>query len=259
MLQSVLQQYDDVQEVLQEHSPTEMRRLIGIDKELLGEIVNFLSVFHEATVALEGESEPTIHLVIPWIKKLTRHCQTTDDGSDNVATLKNACVDLIEEKCHIHILHKVAVFLNPRQKSMKVLQPQEREAVIAYVNDVIDDMPLRPGTTTLTDSQPRSKRSRLDSVNDFDDDLAEHSHMVAGAFWQASTTALLAKNILCVMATSAASERNFSVAGNVVTERRTNLKSSQINDILLINSALKHCRAKAKGSICKFSKNDFFS
>ena len=162
MLQSVLQQYDDVQEVLQEHSPTEMRRLIGIDKELLGEIVNFLSVFHEATVALKGESEPTIHLVVPLIKKLTRHCQTTDDDSDNVATLKNACVDLIEEKCHIHILHKVAVFLNPRQKSMKVLQPQEREAVIAYVNDVIDDMPLRPGTTTLTDSQPN--QNALDSI-----------------------------------------------------------------------------------------------
>ena len=37
---SVLQQYDEVEEVLQELSPTEMRRLIGIDKELLGDSTN---------------------------------------------------------------------------------------------------------------------------------------------------------------------------------------------------------------------------
>ena len=104
MLKSVLQHYDEVQEVLQEHSPTEMKRLIGIDKELLGE--NFLSVFLKVTVALMGESEPTIHLVMPWIEKKTLHCQTTDDDSDIVGTLKNVCVGVIEEKCHILILHK---------------------------------------------------------------------------------------------------------------------------------------------------------
>ena len=59
-----------------------------------------------------------------------------------------------------------------------MLQPQERGAVIAYVNDVIEDMPLRPQITAVIDSnsQPRSKRSQLDSVNDFDDDLAQDSH-----------------------------------------------------------------------------------
>ena len=124
-----------------------------------------------------GESEPTIHLVMPWIKKKTRHCQTTDDDSDIVGTLKNVCVGVIEEKCHILILHK-KLFLNRRQKTTKVLQPQERGAVIAYVNDVIEDMPLRPEITAVIDSnsRPRSKRSRLDSVNDFDDDLAQDSH-----------------------------------------------------------------------------------
>jgi len=37
---------------------------------------------------------------------------------------------------------------------------------------------------------------------------------------------------------SAASERNFSLAGHVVNSRRTRLNGSSVNDILFVNSAL---------------------
>ena len=49
----------------------------------------------------------------------------------------------------------------------------------------------------------------------------------------------LARNALCVMATSAASERVFSMARYVVNSRRANVKSSSVNDILFFNSAFK--------------------
>ena len=39
--------------------------------------------------------------------------------------------------------------------------------------------------------------------------------------------------------TSAASERNFSLAGHVVCARKSPLKSSSVNNLLLLNSALK--------------------
>jgi hypothetical protein len=50
---------------------------------------------------------------------------------------------------------------------------------------------------------------------------------------------MLAKKYLCVMATSAASERTFSLAGFVVDERRSSLKPQNVNNILLVNSALR--------------------
>ena len=49
----------------------------------------------------------------------------------------------------------------------------------------------------------------------------------------------LAKKVLAVMATSAASERNFSLAGHVVSARRSRLSGSSVNDILFLNNALR--------------------
>jgi len=48
--------------------------------------------------------------------------------------------------------------------------------------------------------------------------------------------ARLAKVNLYVMATSVQSERNFSEAGQVISQPRVALSTSRINDILLINS-----------------------
>ena len=48
----------------------------------------------------------------------------------------------------------------------------------------------------------------------------------------------VARNILCIMSTSAPSEDNFSLAGHVVSSRRTRLNGSSVNDILFLNSAL---------------------
>ena len=51
----------------------------------------------------------------------------------------------------------------------------------------------------------------------------------------------LAGNTFCVMETSAANERRVGVGGHVVNSRRSNLKSSSVNDILFFNNA---CKAK---------------
>ena len=68
--------------------------------------------------------------------------------------------------------HKVAIFLNPRQKSMKVLPETDRAAVLEYVSDQLDQQPLRPRPVLpdSDDSAPATKRSRLTAIDEFDDD-----------------------------------------------------------------------------------------
>jgi hypothetical protein len=51
--------------------------------------------------------------------------------------------------------------------------------------------------------------------------------------------AQLTRRILSAPATSAAVERAFSGGGLVLTDRRTNLKPSHINDILFVRSVQK--------------------
>jgi hypothetical protein len=51
---------------------------------------------------------------------------------------------------------------------------------------------------------------------------------------------ILAKKTFCIPASSAAVERTFSSAGVVISQRRTNINPSTVNDIILVRSAAVH-------------------
>jgi hypothetical protein len=53
------------------------------------------------------------------------------------------------------------------------------------------------------------------------------------------TLSKVAFQILAVPATSANVERSFSAAGQIVSERRSNISSDLVNDILLLRSTKK--------------------
>lgn len=168
---------------------------------------------------------------------------------------------LFQEKFNPHILHKVAIFFNPRQKSMKVLSAGDRVTVTDYITDQLEGLPLRlPTGDTNNSNTPPTKRRRL-AIDEFDDDVGQPGddneltryqalaiqpdscqHVLtwwkqhAAEFPSLST---IARGVLCVMPTSAPSERNFSLAGHVVNKRRSCLASSSVNDILLVNSSMK--------------------
>jgi len=46
----------------------------------------------------------------------------------------------------------------------------------------------------------------------------------------------LARRVLAIPATSASSERTFSRAGLILTEKRTNLNPQKVNDLLVIHN-----------------------
>lgn len=48
---------------------------------------------------------------------------------------------------------------------------------------------------------------------------------------------ILARTIFCIPASSAAVERSFSSAGNIISQRRTSISPSTVNDMILVRSA----------------------
>ena len=75
----------------------------------------------------------------------------------------------LQDKFKANIIHKAAVFVNPRQKSMRALSCTERDQVTDWIGEEIDNLPLRRHQTT-EDEAPPAKRSR--SIDDFDDEPA---------------------------------------------------------------------------------------
>ena len=266
MLQSILDSYDELQQLLAIKRPSELHCLTAINKSLLKELTDFLHEFEIATKACEGEHHPTLHRVIPLMKQLEAHCESAEGDSCPLISLKDKMLTFLQDKFTPHILHKAAVFLNPLQKSMRALPLEDRQLVLNYINDRIDALPLRAHRPAPQEEapQPPEKKRRL-NINTFDDlpedeeQLSEvelyQQHSVKGPdrqlplleWWkQHSTTfpalSTVAASILCIMSTSAPSERNFSIAGTVVSLRRSSLKPSSVNSLLFINSARRFSR-----------------
>ena len=76
----------------------------------------------------------------------------------------------LQEKFTPHILHKTAVFFNPRQKSMKALSRKDQREVLDYVSDELDKLPLHLQQPNQPAKRPRLQKSKYDD----DDDDVDH-------------------------------------------------------------------------------------
>lgn len=81
----------------------------------------FLARFKEATKALEASKTPTIHLTAVWLERLRRYLQQCSTDSMTLSSMKEKCLRVLNDKFQLHPLHKLAMFLHPKLKSLKLL------------------------------------------------------------------------------------------------------------------------------------------
>ena len=123
MLESISSQYEDVRALLEERG--EETRLSNLSTETLSDVVAFLARFKDATKALEASKTPTIHLTAVWLERLRRHLQLSSCDSSTLSSLKAKCLKILNDKFELHLLHKLAMFLHPKLKSLKLLANQD--------------------------------------------------------------------------------------------------------------------------------------
>lgn len=92
-----------------------------MSKETLHDIVNFFVRFKEATKALEVIKTPTIHFTAVWLERLRRHLQLSSTDSLTLSSLKEKWLKILTVKFELHLLNKLAMFLHPKLKSLKLL------------------------------------------------------------------------------------------------------------------------------------------
>ncbi|KAK1887913.1 Zinc finger protein 618 [Dissostichus eleginoides] len=166
MLESISCQYEDVRALLLERG--EEGRLNDLSEETLNAMVMFLQRFKEATKALEASKTPILHLTAVWLDRLKCHLQPSSTDNLTFSSLKAKCLRILVEKYKIHLLHKLAMFLNPKLKSLKLLAEEHAmETVHNEVRRLVKDIKERCASPTqrVASSPPPGKE--LDNRRDY--------------------------------------------------------------------------------------------
>lgn len=165
------------------------------------------------------------------------------------------------ERCHAHslicskitkIMELDGADLNQSILSVKttVRASPSKKKFKSYTAQFDDDVDSTLNTNAMTNSM-RARRE-LDVYLQLD--LSNYSYSEQEMdnpllFWKEQELLLpnlskLSRQIFSIPASSAAVERSFSAAGLVISQRRTNLSPSTINDILLVRSAAIYHKSK---------------
>lgn len=267
MLLSVYELYEEISAILLERG--EECRLQDIHLDVLPELIKFLEPFKDACLSLEKEEKITLPLVLLWQKKLLSGCEFKPDDEDFIKDLKSRCKELIKEKYVLKDEHKLATFLCPSFRQLRMLTENERKDVMNIVVKNLDEVTLMD--TQLDDtvvntppvsqtSEETTKRKKIEKDfmewQDQEEVLEEKNEIDiycslkaplnpddVNAWWKSHQRELkklskLAQRILCIPATSASCERNFSTAGYLIHERRTRLNPEVIDATLFLHDNL---------------------
>ena len=159
----------------------------------------------------------------------------------------------------------MATALDPRYKTLRCLSPEEKEQTwtvieeklfVAAASDTHDEQPSVSHIEDDSDTvcEPSHKRIRLMDSDSDTDEAAESTAEEFARFkaekklsdgenplmwWKTNEhrfprLSQLAKNVLCVPATSVPSEKLFSSAGYIVNKRRASLDPQTVN--MLVSS-----------------------
>ena len=232
------------------------------------DLVNFLKTFKTATELLSGSDYPTCIIALLFRAELASALDTSNTDSSVIAELKANMRAGFDLRFPINELHVCAAMLDPSQRHLAIVQQYltEREiSGVQFLSDMISKY-------CASESSPDTSRSSAGPAADNDDEpavawkkaklemLAKHTNARSSSdrelqqyrcisvatddlpqWWkrQAETfpkLSSLARGILAIPATSAPSERVFSIAGLVIQAKRSSLAPENVNKIIFVHN-----------------------
>lgn len=177
-------------------------------------------------------------------------------------------LEFMNSKFQLSEEHEIALFLSPKFKSLKMFSVSDKARIInniemkllqiemennshqSYVQEDnnISTRNTLDANTTFSEwedikDDPELSRNSLTFKKELEDYRNKYFNVQDDAileFWKDQQyvfphLCILAKQILAIPASSASSERSFSVAGRVIEERRSCLSGSTVDGILFLN------------------------
>lgn len=110
--------------------------LDNIDHNTLSILIEFLQPSRKLQMSWSSHSSPLSTVPI-WYKKLERHLHPSTTDLDGLSQLKSNALQCLVQKFEVKPLHKVAVFLHPRTKGLKVFTEDERQEVYQETSKLV--------------------------------------------------------------------------------------------------------------------------
>ena len=145
----------------------------SLDLDLVKFLVDFLSPFRAAAVELRQCSRhPTLNHVLLWYYKLIKHLNAIPESDDVGQQLVELVRNGMQENFKLEPLHKIAAFLWPNFRFLKMLTNEERIEVHNEVRNLIESRVVEEEAIA---EQTEAKKSRTEfdewsDVNDSDTD-----------------------------------------------------------------------------------------
>lgn len=169
---------------------------------------------------------------------------------------------LLESMFKIESIHVMGTFLHPNYKQLRhatkmqiidchslcrLAIPASSCSIVSNDQDDISEpvtkKPKRFLESLMDDVTPIIMPQTNDEVDAYIDLQIKENEIYANplVFWQQNQSmfpnlARVARKTFCIPCSSAAVEREFSAAGQVITQRRSNLEPTTVNDILFLRS-----------------------
>lgn len=232
-----------------------------LKKSTLMKIVAFLKPFKEWTDSIEGDKDVTIVHVWPTFVKLNQHLRMTisDEFEDDpdfqlieeMKTIGRNYITRIINDITPRTEERMAMVLHPRMKRLQKMAPYERDQIYKKIDEIVNDgvseaEPIKQTNeiaTTFLDEFIDSDESMVDTTysNEFQKYLnhqvaAENFDLRKWWFQNKSQYPNLFKMFLklsCIPASSAPSERTFSTAGLIITDRRSQLLPKSVENLII--------------------------
>lgn len=239
----------------------------------INEFKRMLDPFTQALKSLSSDAKPTINEVYIFRKKIEDHFKNAQHFSNN--KIRNLALSLVREHFTMTNLHKIAVFLDPRFKSLKIMNHEDKANVLNMINKMISSEDSDNNVMTFGEENEYKRNSAQQSNKtnssvvagdnaDSSKYLIEYMDIVEERdethdevelymnlkfndiystnileFWEARYDLphlrQLAREILCIPASGVVSEKIFTEDANLFAKRRLNMEIENIKQTLYIH------------------------
>lgn len=203
------------------------------------------------SVSMEQSNRPTPHLMWPSNVRISKYVVQSAMDSVLLKKMKKSARIYLRKNFELTKYHRIATILHPLFKSLKFAKEEEKVQTIRDLKEMVSSVPTVSSPDSERSRRRRSNDSVLSDFYDDDDNFDEVDIYIAQKIMAEDVDILkwwddhsesypklhkIAMFIFAIPATSAPSERKFSLAGHVLSCLRSSLDPMKVENLLLLHS-----------------------